>query len=152
MKKLTAMVAAVTMVVAMAPVNLGAASPALTGGVRGAVTDNTGQSLPSGLRTQLVNSQGNAVPGMTTAVVNGQYAFTNVAPGMYTVQVIGAKGMSAVNVTAGKFSVANVSVMAAPRQGGGGLSTTAKLLIVAAVAGGGVVAYVLLKNDASGSK
>lgn len=148
MRKLTAMAAVLTMVVAMAPVSL-SASPALTGGVRGTIVENSGRSLAPGLQARLVNSLGNTVPGMTTAVASdGRYVFNNVAPGMYTVQILGAAGMSAVTVTAGTVSTANVTVANPPRR----VTTAGKLVIVAAVVGGvAIVTYVATKNDASGS-
>ena len=155
MRKLTAMVAAVTMIVAMAPVSLGAATPALTGEIRGVVIENSGRPLGISLQAQLVNSQG--VAGMTTVVArDGAFAFNNVAPGLYTVQILGAKGMSAVNVTAGRVAMANVTVavpVAPKAQAAGGLSTAAKWLIaLAAIGGGTVIAVVATRNEASGSK
>ena len=151
MRKLTAIVAALTMTLAVAPVNVAAwGSAEATGGVRGTVMDKSGLPLTPGLQARLVNSQGNSVPGMTSVVApGGMYVLNNVAPGMYTVQINGAVGMSAVTVTAGKVSTANVTVVT---QQSRGLSRTTKLLIAAAVAGGAVVAVIALKNDASGSK
>jgi hypothetical protein len=156
MRRLTAVVAAIAMTVALTPVSLGASSPALTGGVRGTVIENSGRSLGNRLQAQLVDSQG--VAGATTAVDrDGSFAFNNVAPGIYTVQVIGAKGMSAVTVTAGRVALASVTV-AVPVAGAPvpRMSTAGMWWMWGAIIGGGTVAGIAIyqanKDDASGSK
>jgi hypothetical protein len=155
MKKITALVAALTMFVAMTPAS--AATPALTGAIKGIVIENGGRNLGSGLEVQLVDSRGDVVAGKTSVVASdGSFAFTNLQPGMYTVRVVGARGTSAVSVTAGRVAVATVSVAVAPRQAAAaaGMSTTTKWIIALAVIGGGTaatVAIVASQNDASGS-
>ena len=150
MRKGTAIAAAVAMTLVMVSMDVGAASGASTGQIRGTVSERSGRPLTAGLLARLVNNLGGTVPGMTTTVASdGGYAFINVAPGMYTVQVVGAAGMSAVAVRAGMVSTANVTVETAPRQG---LSATAKWIIAAAVAGGTVAAVIAVRRNASGSQ
>lgn len=156
MRKLTAIVAAVAMIAAMTPIQVAAATPATTGGIRGIVIENTGRTVGAGLRAELVNSAGNPVAGASVAVSNdGAYFINNVAPGIYTLRIVGAQGMTAVAVTAGKVSVANLTVaprgVAAPPRA---LSTAAKWWIAAAAIGGGITTWAIVanNNDASGSK
>jgi len=137
----------------MGPIRLAGAA-ALTGGIRGVVLENTGRPLGAGARVQLVNSRGIAVTGKNALVsTDGGYAFADVDPGVYTVQVVGGTAMTVVNVVAGKVSLANVTVAAAP-QAKAGMSTTTKWLIALAAIGGGtaVGVWAANRNDASGSQ
>ena len=154
MKRLAAVIAALAMVGVSPAISLASAA-ATTGRVRGVVLETSGRTLGVGTRVQLVNSRGAAVPGKTTVVAaDGAYTFADVEPGVYTVQVLGGSGSTAVVVTAGRVSTANVTITTAPSTRAPRLNTTARWLIALAAIGGGaaVVAVVATKKDASGSQ
>lgn len=158
MRKLAAIVTVAALVVAMTPLQVLAATPSAVGAVRGTVIETSGRPLEGVMQAQLTDGRGIAVPGMTVAVQrDGAFAFDNVAPGVYTVRILGAPGSSAVVVNAGRVAMATVSVsVPAPMTPAkkAGLSTTTKWLIFLAAAGGGGGAWAWWanRNDASGSK
>lgn len=142
--RLTAIVAILAMTFSVAPVSFAAAAPlqaGQTGTVRGEVRERCGQALPAALVARLVDGQGAAVAGMTTPVgPTGAFTFSNVAPGGYTVQIMGgttsALGMTAVAVTPGQSSTANVTV---GNTQCGGWNKTTKLIIASALVAGVIV-------------
>jgi hypothetical protein len=155
MKRLTAITVVFAMILAAAPMNVLAATPAATGSVRGTVIENSGRALGNRLQAQLVDSKG--IAGATADVArDGAFMFNNVAPGIYTIQVLGAKGMSAVTVTAGKVALASVAVAVPGAPPVPRMTTAGMWWMWAAIIGGGTVAGVAIyqanKTTASGSK
>jgi len=149
--RLAAIVAICAMTVSVVPAGVAAApfQAGLAGQIRGDVNQKCGQALPVGLQAQLVDAQGTAVPGMTTPVVAGAFAFSNVAPGVYTVHVIGGSvGMTAVTVTAGRVSNANITV---GTEQCARWNKTTKLIVAAAIVGG-VTLIVATRGEASPSR
>lgn len=163
MKYRLAFVAIFTMTLSWVPSSLAAAAPAplqavQSGQINGELKEKCGQegALPTDLQVYLVNRQGFPVPGMTVKVARDlTYAFSQVTPGMYTVQVRGTAdtartlGTTAVTVKERQSSRADVTVddgLCA------GFLTTKKLLIAAAVVGGGALGVIATKHTASPAK
>lgn len=160
--RLAAYVAIFTMTVGWVPASLAAAGrtpfqAVQTGQIKGELKEKCGQegALPTDLLAHLVDRQGTPVPGMSVEVARDlTYAFNDVAPGMYTVQIRGTAdtartlGTTAVTVNARQLSKADVTV------GDGlcaGFLTTKKLLIAAALVGGGVLGVIATRSTASPS-
>jgi hypothetical protein len=156
MRRVTALAAVIAVIFAVTPIQMLAASPVLTGDIRGVVLDPAGRQLASGLRVQLINSRGIAVVGKTATVASdGSYILSNIEPGLYTVQVQGASGSTVVAVSAGRLALANVSATPARAQAAkAGMSTTTKWVIALVAIGGGATTWALIanKDDASGSQ
>jgi len=92
MRRVTALAAVIAVIFAVTPIQMLAASPVLTGDIRGVVLDPAGRQLASGLRVQLINSRGIAVVGKAATVASDtgrRVELSSWATKQYSAQAVG---------------------------------------------------------------
>lgn len=163
MRKVLAIVLAVSLAALTSPVGVQAAARQQTGGVQGTALDAAKKPLAKHT-IQLRNAQGQLV-GSATSDAAGQFSFTGIQPGTFTIEIVDAAGnilgTAAAAVTAGAVTTVavtatalGVAAVAAGAAGGlaGLLTGTSLLVITAATVTGITVAVVATRPEASPSR
>lgn len=180
MRRVTAIVLSVAMSLFSTTPLLAAPAPQApaTASISGTATDASGHALAN-TTVQLRNVQSAQLAGTTTSTTTGQFGFTGLNPGTFSVEVVNPAGgivgtSSAISVAAGQ-AVTGVAVSASAALAGAAgvagataagtagatgaaaaagsgafLASTAGILTVAAV-GAGVVGAVVAVNKSSAS-
>jgi len=135
------------------------AQPDKTGNIIGKLTDiKPGQDIT----VQLRNAQGQLVGGPVAPGPTGEFTFSGLTPGTYTVQVVQGTQVLPLTVTVAAGQTATVTLSAAALSAalaagatGGILGMSTTLALTTFTIGGiviGTIAYVATKETASGSR
>lgn len=139
------------------------AAEAQTASIAGIAQSAAGQTVANAT-VRLRNLGTGPLAGTTTSSTFGEFGFTGLAAGNYSVEVVNAAGQTiatstVISVAAGAIitgvTVTAPAVAAVPAAGGAALGVKGKnkaLLITTVAAAAGIVTVVGLVNDASPSK